>query len=87
MIICMNQTNALTGIIWSRSNVLQCILNQQGNKMNSRKFSRTMDEAFPFGPKYGCAIEKPRRSEIVADYALAIGIALALAVGMVKYFS
>lgn len=55
--------------------------------MNTRKFSRTMDQAFPFGPSYGCAIEKPRRSEIVADYALAIGIALALAFGMVKYFS
>lgn len=55
--------------------------------MNPRKFSRTLDQAFPFGPYYGCAIEKPRRSEIVADYALVVVLAVALAFGMVKYFS
>lgn len=53
--------------------------------MNSRKYSRTMDEAFPFGPSYGCAIEKPRRSEKVADYAIATLIGIALAFGLVVY--
>ena len=55
--------------------------------MDSRKFSRTMDEAFPFGPSYGCAIEKPRQSEKVADYALATLIGIALALGLMAYLA
>ena len=27
--------------------------------MNTRKYPRTSAEAFPFGPEYGCAIERP----------------------------
>ena len=27
--------------------------------MNTRKYSRTLAEAFPYGPEYGCAIERP----------------------------
>lgn len=46
-----------------------------------------MDQAFPFGPEYGCAIEKPRKSEVIADYLLAIVIGLLIAFGLVKYFS
>lgn len=26
--------------------------------MNSRKYPRTMNEAFPFGPEYGCSITR-----------------------------
>jgi len=28
--------------------------------MNTRRYSRSMREAFPFGPEYGAAIERPR---------------------------
>lgn len=50
-----------------------------------RKFARTMDEAFPFGPEYGCAITcayKPSLAErlLFAAAKLAfIGTLLALA--------
>ncbi len=27
--------------------------------MNTRRYPRTMAEAFPHGPEYGCAIERP----------------------------
>lgn len=27
--------------------------------MNTRRYSRTLNEAFPFGAEYGCAIERP----------------------------
>jgi len=29
--------------------------------MNTRKFPRTMNEAFPFGPEYGCSITRYER--------------------------
>jgi hypothetical protein len=48
--------------------------------MNTRKYPRTLDEAFPFGARSGCAIEKPRRNEIYADYLLAIAIGIFFAV-------
>ena len=28
--------------------------------MNTRRYPRTSAEAFPIGPEYGCAIERPR---------------------------
>lgn len=28
--------------------------------MQTRRYPRTLDEAFPFGPAYGCAIEHTR---------------------------
>ncbi len=40
--------------------------------MQTRKYARTMNEAFPFGPAYGCAIEKPSKKEKIAEYLLAI---------------
>ncbi len=30
-----------------------------GQHTNTRRFSRTLNEAFPYGPQYGCAIERP----------------------------
>ena len=56
--------------------------------MNTRKFPRTLDEAFPTGAHYGCAIEKPRRDwEPAAGYALAIVIGVALAAALVQWWS
>ena len=55
--------------------------------MNTRKYSRTLDEAFPFGPEYGCAIERP----IDAGDKLVLSACLAASVFMgvlfaVEYF-
>jgi len=55
--------------------------------MNTRKFARTMDEAFPFGPSYGCAIEKPSRTEKALDYAIATAFGILLAFGAIAYFT
>jgi len=30
-----------------------------GQHTNTRRFSRTLNEAFPYGAEYGCAIERP----------------------------
>lgn len=32
------------------------------NHNNFRRYPRTLDEAFPFGPRYGCAIERPHQT-------------------------
>ena len=40
--------------------------------MQTRKYARTMNEAFPFGPAYGCAIEKPSKKGKIAEYLLAV---------------
>jgi len=51
--------------------------------MNTRKYPRTLDEAYPFGPEYGCSIEhyKPGR---IADIAVAIALVIgAVTVGLV----
>ena len=53
--------------------------------MQTRKYSRTMDEAFPFGPSYGSAIEKPRKTEQWLDYAAALVIGVLLAYGLMAY--
>jgi len=48
--------------------------------MNTRRYPRTMNEAFPFGPEYGCAITRYRNhGATFKDYALAIVIGVALA--------
>jgi hypothetical protein len=48
--------------------------------MQTRKYPRKLNEAFPYGARYGCAIEKPRRNEIYADYLLSIAIGIFFAV-------
>lgn len=56
--------------------------------MNSRKFPRTMDEAFPHGPQYGCAIEKPvTTGERITDAAFAAFIGICLAAALVSWWS
>ena len=35
-----------------------------------RKFARTMDEAFPFGVDYGCAIKMPPKRSMLDRIAL-----------------
>lgn len=56
--------------------------------MNTRKFSRTMDQAFPFGPEYGCSIEKPVNTwERVADVVLAVVIGTCLALALSHWWT
>lgn len=56
--------------------------------MNTRRYPRSTAEAFPTGPQYGCAIEKPYHSwEPAAGYALAIVIGVSLAAALVKWWS
>lgn len=38
--------------------------------MNTRRYSRSMAEAFPYGAEYGCAIEKPSRRYRAAGWAM-----------------
>lgn len=49
--------------------------------MTRTRFARTLDEAFPFGPEYGCAITRYERTDwaqIAVYAACAIGAAAAL---------
>ena len=56
--------------------------------MNSRKFPRTMDQAFPFGAEYGCAIEKPvTTGERIVDALFAAFIGVCLAAAFVSWWS
>ena len=56
--------------------------------MNTRRFPRTMDEAFPRGAQYGCAIEKPvTTGERVADVVFAAFIGACLAAALVSWWS
>lgn len=56
--------------------------------MNTRKYPRTMDEAFPHGAEYGCAIERPETSgEKLAGIALAIVIGVCLSGVLVQWWS
>ena len=56
--------------------------------MNSRKYPRTLAEAFPRGAEYGCAIEKPATTgERVIDAALAVFIGVCLAAALVSWWS
>jgi len=45
---------------------------------NTRKFSRTMDQAFPFGINYACAVE---RRDTTGDALVRIVFALAVGIG------
>lgn len=42
--------------------------------MNTRKYPRTSAEAFPIGPEYGCAIEKPRTGHRVANWTMVAAV-------------
>ena len=46
--------------------------------MNTRKFPRTMDEAFPHGINYGCSIE---RRDTTGDALMRIVFALVAGIG------
>lgn len=50
------------------------------------KFHRTLDQAFPFGPDYGCAI-KCYRSERASGYLLAATVGIGLAVLLAAWWS
>jgi hypothetical protein len=52
-----------------------------------RKYPRTLDEAYPFGARYGCAVEHYTRPDRWYDYALAIVIGLVLAALMFFWLS
>ena len=53
--------------------------------MNTRKYARTLDEAFPFGPEYGSAITRVYRRRIFADVACATVLGLLLAYGLMAW--
>lgn len=56
--------------------------------MNTRKYPRTLAEAFPRGPEYGCAIETPATTgERVIDAAFAVFIGVCLAAALVSWWS
>lgn len=51
---------------------------------NTRRYPRSLSEAFPFGPEYGCAITRYRAPKTTfKDYAAAIVIGVAIAAGLV----
>ena len=52
-----------------------------------RKHPRTLNEAYPFGPRYACAVEAYRPVNRWYDYALAIVIGLVLAALMFFWLS
>jgi hypothetical protein len=47
--------------------------------MNTRKYPRTSAEAFPTGPEYGCAIEKPSNGHRAAYWTIAFGLVYVIA--------
>lgn len=42
--------------------------------MNTRRYPRTMNDAFKTGPEYGCAIERPRTGHRVAYWTMAFAV-------------
>lgn len=52
--------------------------------MNTRKFPRTSAEAFPRGPEYGCAIERPSRGHRVANWTMAFAFAYLIALAVLE---
>lgn len=55
--------------------------------MNTRRFPRTMNEAFPFGPEYGCSITRYERFDghrliVPVCLACALFVAILLASGV-----
>ena len=56
--------------------------------MNTRKYPRTLAEAFPHGPEYGCALERPETAgEKMAGVVLAIMIGIGLACALVNWWA
>lgn len=56
--------------------------------MNTRRYPRTLNEAFPHGVDYGCAIDRPETSgEKLAGVALAVAISAGLAWLLVCWWS
>lgn len=55
--------------------------------MNSRRYSRSMREAFPFGAEYGCAIERPSRGHRVANWTVAAGFVYLLALAVWEWLA
>lgn len=56
--------------------------------MNTRRYPRTLAEAFPHGAEYGCAIEKPvTTGERILDVAFAVFIGFCLAAALVSWWS
>lgn len=54
-----------------------------------RKFARSMDEAFPFGPDYGCAIKcahRPSRLEVALSIVINVGWVVGVFLAMLAYF-
>lgn len=43
------------------------------------KFARTMDEAFPFGPEYGCAIQSYKQSSLAGPLVVYLVVVALLA--------
>jgi len=51
--------------------------------MNPRKHPRTLNEAYPFGPEYGCSVEHYKPSS-AGDIAVAVALVIgAVTVGLV----
>lgn len=62
--------------------------------MHTRKYPRTLDEAFPHGAHYGAAITRPRtfaernrRGERLAGRVLAVVIGVCLAAALVNWWA
>lgn len=56
--------------------------------LNTRRYPRTLDEAFPRGAAYGCALTRPEaRGEKLAGVALAVTIGVCLAAALVNWWS
>lgn len=56
--------------------------------LNTRRYPRTLDEAFPHGASYGCALTRPEtRGEKLAGVALALVIGVCLAGALVQWWS
>ena len=56
--------------------------------MNTRKYPRTLDEAFPFDTDYACAITRPStRGERLLDWTLGIIVAVCLAAALVNWWA
>ena len=43
--------------------------------MNTRRYPRSSAEAFPIGPEYGCAIERPRPYPRTLWVTMAVAVA------------